>query len=176
MVDGDLRKSQFTGNFEITEEVKGMAHLLSGQASLEEVICNTDQEGMDVIFSGPVPPNPTELLGDKGFKNMITKCRKMYDYVFIDSPPLGSVIDSAIIAEACDGSIIIIEAEVISYRFVLEIKEQLEKSNCPILGTILNKVDVRGQKYYSRYYGRKYGYGKYYKYGNYGKEEREKHK
>lgn len=176
LVDGDLRKSQFTGNFEITEEVKGMAHLLSGQASLEEVICNTDQEGMDVIFSGPVPPNPTELLGDKGFKNMITKCRKMYDYVFIDSPPLGSVIDSAIIAEACDGSIIIIEAEVISYRFVLEIKEQLEKSNCPILGTILNKVDVRGQKYYSRYYGRKYGYGKYYKYGNYGKEEREKHK
>lgn len=174
LIDGDLRKSLFTGNFEITDEVKGLAHFLSGQASLEEVICNTDQDRLDVIFSGPVPPNPTELLGDKVFKSMIKECRELYDYVFIDSPPLGSVIDSAIIAESCDGSIIIIEAEVISYRFVQEIKEQLEKSNCPILGTILNKVDVRGQKYYSRYYGRKYGYGKYYKYGHYGKEESER--
>ena len=172
LADCDLRKSLFTGNFEITEEVKGLAHHLTGQASFEEIVCSTDQEGLDVIFSGRVPPNPTELLGDKVFKEMIRSCRESYDYVFIDSPPLGSVIDSAIIAESCDGSIIVIEAEVISYRFVIEIKEQLEKSNCPILGTIINKMDMRSQKYYSRYYGRKYGYGKYYRYGSYGKKER----
>ena len=57
----------------------------------------------------------------------------------IDTPPLGSVIDSAIIAEECDGAMIVIESGVISYRFAQEVKQQLEKSNCPILGVVLNK-------------------------------------
>lgn len=170
LVDGDLRKSLLLGNFVVTGETKGLTHYLSGQAELKDIIRSTNLEKLDVIFAGPVPPNPTELLGDDLFREMAKSCREMYDYVFIDSPPLGSVIDSAIIANACDGSIIVIESEVISYRFVLEIKEQLEKSNCPILGTIINKVDIREQKYYSRYYGRKYG--KYYTYGNYGKKEK----
>ncbi len=171
LVDADLRKSVLMGEFGISQEVKGLTHYLSGQACLKEVITYTDRDKLDVIFAGPVPPNPTELLGERQFKEMLKYGREQYDYVLIDSPPLGSVIDSAIIAENCDGSIIVIEAEVISYRFVQEIKEQLEKSNCPILGTILNKVDMRDQKYYSRYYGRKYKkyYGKYYGYGEYGK-------
>ena len=67
---------------------------------------------------------------------------------------------------------IIVENEVISHRFLQEIKTQLEKSGRPILGVILNKVDIREQRYYSRYYGKKYGkyYGKYYGYGKYGNQ------
>lgn len=178
LVDADLRKSIMMGSFEIEGEVKGLTHYLSGQAPVQEVIQKTDRKNLDMIFAGPIPPNPAELLGDKPFREMVKKCREEYDYVIIDSPPLGGVIDSAVIARECDGAVIVIEAEVISYRFVQEIKEQLEKSGCPILGTILNKVDVRQQKYYGRYYGRKYGryygygkyYGKYYGYGSYGKK------
>jgi len=172
IVDGDLRKSVLMGKFELEEEVKGFTHFLSGQAGLHEVIQSTDKQNLDIIFAGPIPPNPAELLADRLFKQMVKECRDIYDYVIIDSPPLGSVIDGAVIAGECDGAVIVIEAEVISYRFVQEIKEQLEKSGCPILGTILNKVDIRQQKYYGRYYGRKYGryYGKYYGYGHYGKK------
>lgn len=172
VVDGDLRKSVMTGHFSISGQINGLAHYLSGQTALEDVICETDVNNLNIIFAGPIPPNPAELLGDKQFKEMLKYAREQYDYVLIDSPPLGSVIDSAIIAEECDGAVIVIEAEVISYRFVQEIKAQLEKSNCPILGTILNKVDIREQKYYNRYYSRKYGRysGKYYGYGRYGKK------
>lgn len=172
IVDGDLRKSVLMGKFELEEEVKGFTHFLSGQAELHEVIQRTDKQNLDIIFAGTIPPNPAELLADRPFKQMVKECRDIYDYVIIDSPPLGSVIDGAVIAGECDGAVIVIEAEVISYRFVQEIKEQLEKSGCPILGTILNKVDMRQQKYYGRYYGRKYGryYGKYYGYGHYDKK------
>lgn len=166
LIDGDLRKSVMTGNFSIPGEVKGLTHFLSGQTYLKDVICETDVKNLDIIFAGPVAPNPAELLGERQFAEMLKYGRAQYDYVLIDSPPLGSVIDSAIIAKGCDGAIIVIEAEVISYRFVQEIKAQLEKSNCPILGTILNKTDIREQKYYSRYYNRKYG--RYYGYGRYG--------
>ena len=62
--------------------------------------------------------------------------------MIIDTPPLGSVIDSAVIADECDGSIIVLESGVISYRFAQDVKGQLEKCNCPILGVILNKVDM----------------------------------
>lgn len=172
LIDGDMRKSIMVGYFAIANEVKGLTHYLSGQADLRSVTCTTDMEKLDVIFSGPFPPNPTELLGGEKFKELLQNARENYDYILIDSAPLGSVIDSAVIAGECDGSIIVIEAECISYRFVQEIKLQLEKSGCPMLGAVLNKVDIRGQKYYSRYYGRKYGryYGKYYGYGRYGKK------
>jgi capsular exopolysaccharide synthesis family protein len=168
LIDADMRKSVMTGNFKVEGEVRGLTHFLSGQASLEEVICDTEINTLKMIFAGPIPPNPAELLNAQLFRDLLKQARETYDYVLIDSPPLGSVIDSAIIAKSCDGAVIVIEAEVISYRFVQEIKLQLEKSNCPILGTILNKVDIRDQKYYSRYYSKKYG--KYYGYGKYGKK------
>ncbi|MDO4345514.1 MAG: polysaccharide biosynthesis tyrosine autokinase, partial [Eubacteriales bacterium] len=158
LVDADLRKSVMAGNFTIPQPVKGLTHYLAGQAEKMEVICNTENENFDVILAGPVPPNPAELLGEEQFKSLLEWGREQYDYVLIDSAPLGSVIDSAIIADKCDGAVIVVEAEVISYRFVQEIREQLEKSNCQVLGIILNKVDIREQKYYyNRYYGRKYG-------------------
>lgn len=178
VVDADLRKSVMMGNFAIGEAIRGLTHYLSGQAAMADVICCTNQPGLEIIFAGPVVPNPAELLGDSRFKELLAYGRANYDYVLVDSAPLGSVIDAAIIAEECDGSVIVIEAEVISWRFVQEIKEQLEKSSCPILGTVLNKVDVRSQRYYSHYYGKKYRkyYGSYYGYGEYGNRKKKNHK
>jgi len=171
LIDADLRKSVMTGHFRLEEGTKGLTHFLSGQTYLKDVICQAEKPKLDVIFAGPAAPNPAELLGQTLFKEMLKYARSQYDYILIDSAPLGSVIDSAIIAEECDGAVIVIESEVISYRFVQEVKAQLEKSNCPILGAVLNKVDMRSQKYYGRYYyyGKKYGkyYGKKYGYGKY---------
>ena len=81
----------------------------------------------------------------------------MYDYIIIDAPPLGSVIDSAIIARVCDASVLVISANAISHKFARVVKEQLERSECPILGVVLNKVDMSQNKYYGKYYEKYYG-------------------
>lgn len=176
MIDADLRKSVLVGRHGIVgeKEIKGLSHYLSGQASLDEVICQTDVEGMYTIFAGPITPNPTELLGNKYFERMITEMRDQYDYIIIDAPPLGSVIDAAIITKVCDGAILVIENNVISYRFAQEVKKQLEMTECKILGAILNKVDTSKSGYYGGYNGyyKKGYYGGYEnQYGDYGNDE-----
>lgn len=161
LIDADLRKSVLVGRTKVKESIKGLTHYLSKQAALIEVICATNVKNMHIVYAGPVPPNPAELLGGKYFRELLSSLRKVYDYILVDTPPLGSVIDSAIIAEECDGSIMVIETGVISYRFAQDVKSQLEKSNCPILGVVLNKVDMSKQGYYGKYYGKHYGkYGK----------------
>lgn len=169
LIDADMRKSVLVGRTKVRSSVKGLTHYLSKQAPLIDVICSTNVKNLSIIFAGPVPPNPAELLGSRHFKAMLDSLKKVYDYILIDTPPLGSVIDSAIIAEECDGAMIVIESGVISYRFAQDVKQQLEKSNCPILGVVLNKVDMSRQGYYGKYLG-KY-YGKYGKYGKYGHED-----
>lgn len=158
LLDADLRKSVLLGRCHTTTPVKGLTHFLSKQEVLKDVICTTNVPNFDIIFAGPVPPNPAELLSQKYFGMMLETLRNYYDYILIDSPPLGNVIDSAVIASHCDGSIFIIESGWNSYRFAQDTKAQLEKTGCPILGVVLNKVDVHNQKYYGKY-------GKYGKYG-----------
>lgn len=164
VLDADLRKSVMAARFQIEGEYKGMTHYLSGMCDLEEAINPTNQKNLDIIFAGPYPPNPSELLSGSRFHELLETAKKQYDYILIDCAPLGNVIDSAVVAKECDGSVIVVEAGVISYRFTQEIKMQLEKSGCPVLGVILNKTDIREKKYYNHYYGKKYGkyYGKYY--------------
>ena len=122
-IDADLRKSVLMGRTEVEgEEIKGLSHLLSHQETIENVICATNVPRFHIIYAGTVPPNPAELLGSKYFKRFLSAIRKVYDYVIIDTPPLGSVIDSAVIADECDGSIIVLESGVISYRFAQDVK------------------------------------------------------
>lgn len=158
-VDADLRKSVLVGRHRVTEELKGLSHYLSGQADLNDVICRTQEAGLFVIFAGVVPPNPSELLGQKRFAHLIENAKANYDYVIIDAPPLGSVIDAAVISKVCDASVLVVAAKSVSYKFVRTVKEQLEKTGCPILGVVLNKVDMKQNKYYGKYYGNYYGNG-----------------
>ena len=156
-IDADLRKSVLVGRHRVAQEVKGLSHFLSGQASLNDVICSTQEEGLHIIFAGIVPPNPSELLSQEKFARLIENAKKEYDYIIIDAPPLGSVIDAAVIAKVCDASVLVIAANAISHKFVRTVKEQLEKTGCPILGVVLNKVDMKKNKYYGKDYGKYYG-------------------
>lgn len=158
LIDADLRKSVLLGRIDTNKQkIKGLTHLLTAQATLQDVICSTDVKNCHLIVSGPFPPNPAELLGGTNFKKVITALRAVYDYIIIDTPPLGSVIDTAVVSDYCDGIIMVIKAGVISYRFAQEVKGQLDMANCPILGVVLNQVDMQKQ-----------AYGKYGKYGKYG--------
>ena len=130
---------------------------------------------MDIIFSGPYSPNPAELLEEDLCVKMFEALRSLYDYIIVDTPPMADLIDGAIIARHCDGAVIVIESEAISYRLEQRIKKQLEKSGCRILGAVLNKADISGSAYYGKYRGRYGGkYGKYDKYSKYAEHEKEK--
>ncbi|SCP96278.1 polysaccharide biosynthesis tyrosine autokinase [Anaerobium acetethylicum] len=156
-IDADLRKSVLVGRYKVETSLKGLSHYLSGQESLDSIICTTSAENMQVIFSGQVPPNPAELLGNSRYQSMIAEFREMYDYIIIDTPPLGRVIDAAVIAGQSDGAVLVIESNAISYKFAQKIVEQLEKSNCRILGAVLNKVEHKDKGIYGKYYGKYYG-------------------
>lgn len=173
MVDADLRKSVLLGRYKVKNFDNGLSHYLSGQMDLPDIIAHTDVDGLDVIFSGPFAPNPAELVGSEKMRKMIETLRGAYDYVFIDTPPLGSVIDAALIGRFSDGVIIVIENGAISYRFAQNVKKQLDQGECHIIGTVLNKVPMSKRGYYGHYYGKYYGhyYGSYY--GNYGHESEE---
>lgn len=178
LIDADLRKSVLVGRYKVGEIQGGLTHYLTGQKELSEILYETDIPNMSIIFSGTYSPNPAELLSHTRFWTLMQKLREEYDYVLIDTPPLGSVIDSAIVAKMSDAAILVIEANAISYKFAQHVKQQLEKSNCRILGAILNKVPMEKNGYYSKYYSKYYSryYGKYYGkyYGTYGNEEKKK--
>lgn len=157
LIDADLRKSVMIGRYKINKSIKGLSHLLSGQNTLEDVVCGTNFENLKIIFSGPVPPNPAELLGSRAFGELLKALRSMCDYVVIDTPPLGSVIDSAVISQNCDGVALVISANTDSYKFAQHVKEQLEKTGSRILGVVLNKVDMGERSFYGKYYGKYYG-------------------
>ncbi|MCM1159744.1 MAG: polysaccharide biosynthesis tyrosine autokinase [Roseburia sp.] len=169
LVDADLRKSVLVGRHGMRsqKEIRGLSHYLSGQEKMEEVIYVTNLDNVELIVAGPVVPNPTELLGNRYFEKLLEYGREHYDTVIIDSPPLGSVIDTAVIAPKCDGAILVIESGAISYRFVQEVKKQLEVTGCRILGAVLNKVELDKGAYKGYYKGYYRGYYK----GYYQKDE-----
>ena len=159
-IDADMRKSVLVGKYRVGHVTEGLTNYLSGQEEWDDCLCETEDENLQCVFAGPVPPNPCELVDNEIFTNKIAELREEYDYVIIDTPPIGSVIDGAVIASVCDGAVMVIESGKISYRQIKKTKEQLEKSGVRILGTVLNKVDNMS----SGYYGKKYNdyYGSYY--------------
>lgn len=168
-IDADIRKSVVLARYGVDKEAKGLSHYLSGQTKeLDDIICETNVENLDVIFTGTKSPNPAELLGSSRFSKLIEKLREMYDYIIIDCPPLGAVIDAVLVAKVSDGTIIVIESDNISYKAVQGVKRQLDQGGCKILGAILNKVETGGKGYYGYYKG---GYGYYDNYGDYGDTE-----
>ena len=159
-IDADLRKerddkSGLEGSFEY-----GLTHYLIGQCTSRDCIYSTDVRGLYAVPSGQVPPNPSELLANERMQVLINEMKEVFDYVIIDTAPLGMVVDAAVLAPYCDGVILLIESATVSYRLAQDVAKQLKNTQCPILGVVLNKV-ARGKGSY-------YGYGKYGRYGPYG--------
>lgn len=166
LIDADTRNSVMSGTFKSNERYQGLTSFLSGNAELSDVICDTSIDNLMILPAGQVPPNPTSLIQNDNFKSMIETVRGLYDYVIIDTPPLGLVIDAAILAHHSDASLLVVKAGADKRRTITKLKEQLEQSGSVFLGIILNKYDIHLDKYGS--YGSYGGYGSY---GNYGKSD-----
>lgn len=157
-IDADIRKSVFVSRYRISKEVNGLSQYLSGQKPLEEIIYQTNYKNLDIIFSGPLAPNPSELLGSASFEKLLMVERGEYDYLFIDTPPLGLAIDAAVVSQHCDGGIFVIADRRIRSKAAKKVKSQLEAGHCRWLGAVLNFVDMKKNGYYAAY-GYGYGYG-----------------
>lgn len=161
LIDADLRKSVMVRILQDSKFGKGLAHYLSGQCQLSDIVTKTNVSKLHVIFAGPPVPNPTELFSKELFGKTIAALRDTYDYIIIDTAPIGMVIDAAIVSKVCDASVLVIEAGEIKRKFAQSTVQKLQQLECPLLGVILNKVDRRknGEYYgkqYKKYYGKKY--------------------
>lgn len=172
LIDADIRKSAYKSRYDIKEETQGLSQYLSGQVEqIDQVVCKTNYENLYLILAGPYAPNPTEMLGDEQFGQLLKAARQVFEYVIVDTPPLGTVVDAAVIAQYCDGALMVVESDATSYRACQKVKEQLERSGCKILGAVLNKVSSKGRNaYYSKYSRAYYGNNKYHVYGNHSEE------
>lgn len=156
LVDGDIRKSVLISRYKIErvgKRIAGLSHYLAGMATLQSVLCATNIPGMDIILAGPSVPNPTELLGGERFEELLVELKNEYDVILVDSPPLGSVIDAAIMTPQCDGTILVMYAGETNGRIAREVTKQLEVAGSNILGVVLNAVKV-DKSTYGKYYGR----------------------
>lgn len=159
LIDGDTRNSVISGVFKSREKITGLTEFLSGTADLSYGLCDTNIENLFVVQSGTVSPNPTALLQSKNFNDMIETLRKYFDYIIVDTPPVGIVIDAVIITQKCDASILVTATGEANKRDVQKAKQQLEQTGKLFLGVVLNKLDISVDKY-----------GVYASYGNYGKK------
>lgn len=159
LIDGDTRNSVMSGFFKSREKITGLTEFLSGTADLSHGLCDTNIENLFVVQSGTVSPNPTALLQSKNFNDMIETLRKYFDYIIVDTAPIGIVIDAAIITQKCDASILVTATGEVNKRDVQKAKQQLEQTGKLFLGVVLNKLDISVDKY-----------GVYGFYGNYGKK------
>ena len=176
LVDADLRRSMVNSDYGLKYEDgrsdgKGLSHFLAGMVGMDEVIYQTDIPNAIMVPVGRDVPNPLALLTNHHFAELLDMLASMADYVIVDAPPVGVVIDAAEIAKACDGTLIAVNYNDVSRQELLDVKQQIEQTGCPILGTALNQVD------YDNYMGRKYykSYSKYGKYGYYRKYYKRSH-
>lgn len=153
-IDADLRKSVLAGRYELEGEVTGLSLYLAGQEKMEKIFNDTNIQGLDMILAGCIVPNPAEMLAKEAFEQLVVWAKEQYDYVIIDAPPITSVIDAAIIAPRCDGTVLVIAASSVSKKAAFYVKQQMEKTGTPILGAILNKTEEAVDKYYGKYYGK----------------------
>jgi len=154
LIDADMRKSVMAGRNTTAQVTSGLSEVLTGMCPISECLYPVMNSKMHILFSGQYPPNPVELLNGKYFAALIAECRKVYDYIIIDTPPLGQVIDAAVVAEKCDGMAMVIGSSKVHYRMALDVVEQIQKSGCKMLGVIRNNRKQKNKKYYYRKYYR----------------------
>lgn len=153
-VDADMRKPTVHLTMH-TENTVGLSNVLTNQSAWKDAVRESSvQPNLFFITSGPVPPNPAELLASKQFDSLLAEISTQYDLVLFDAPPLLSVTDSQILANKCDGTILVVLAGKTQKDSARRAKELLETSQAKILGVILNQFKMeKDHYYYYQYYG-----------------------
>jgi len=171
LVDTDLRRPRLHHTFNLRRERGITSLLVSEDLQPADCILNTDIDNLYVIPSGPLPPNPSEILGSEKVNRIFSDLKTEFDYILLDTPPLMTVTDAAVLSsreQAIDSIVIVIKAAQTPREVAIQGLSSLDKVKNKILGAILNSINVEKGSYYYYYYHYDYAYG--YKYG-YGDEK-----
>ena len=151
LVDCDLRRPSVHKKFFLSNTV-GVTEVVLGRKSLESAIQKYNPT-LDILPSGKVPPNPSEMLGSENMQNLINELKEMYDYVILDTPPILAVTDAQVLSTKADGVVFVVKSGATKKDDILQAKSQLEKVKAPIVGAVLNKVEKSDKNQYYYYYG-----------------------
>jgi len=151
LIDADLRKPTVHYTFRL-DNLKGLSNVLVGDVLLEEAIHTTSIDHLDVISSGPIPPNPSELLGSRKMRAILERAKEQYDLVIFDTPPVLAVTDAQIMADFVDGAMLVVRSKVTELDAATKAVEALKPAKARLLGTVLNDREKKGSNYYY-YYG-----------------------
>lgn len=151
LLDGDLRKPTVQHTF-AAKNVFGLSNLITDQITIENAVQNTQIENLSIITSGPIPPNPSELLASNRFKELFLKFESQFDIIIVDSPPVLAVTDAVIMSTLSDGAIIVTNVETNNKHYLIKAKELLSNSEVNLLGIVLNNVNQTYKDNYYYYY------------------------
>lgn len=147
LVDGDLRRPSVARTFGLIESA-GLTTVLIGRASLEEVLQNTGSDGLSVLTSGELPPNPAEMLASPRMQELLAELAQRFEAVVVDSAPLLNVADTTSLAAYADGSVLVVRASATPRRRIEQAVAALRSVGTPVLGTVLSMARLaKGQKY-----------------------------
>ena len=140
LVDVDIRKGTLSGIFSNSSKRMGLTHYLSGHTdNLDDIIGTSEEyDKLDIVFSGPVPPNPAELLLGERFDHFISELRKRYDYIIVDNVPAGMVADASIVNRVADLTIFVVRSGI------------MDRRQLPELEKMYREEQLRNMSYYLR--------------------------
>lgn len=153
LVDSDMRKPTAHYTFNLTNTF-GLTTVLTKQHTLSEVTSNADVENLDILTCGPVPPNPAELMSSRAMEHFLVEAYQSYDMLIFDTPPILAVTDAQVLANQCDGTVLVISSGTTEVESAVRAKELLDTTKGKILGVVLNNRELKDTSYYY-YYGKK---------------------
>lgn len=156
VIDADMRRPRLHHVFGI-ENRAGLSSLLSNDITEDEllsVVTRYKESNIHLLSSGPIPPNPAELLGSEQMRSLVEKANKHFKYVIIDSPPIASFTDGVLISTIVDGVLLVVQGGKTSRQVVKRTRQMLHEIGAKVIGVVLNKIDLRSQEYY--YYHQDY--------------------
>ncbi|MDO4169011.1 MAG: CpsD/CapB family tyrosine-protein kinase [Lachnospiraceae bacterium] len=160
LVDCDMRKGSVATYLKISRNSPGITDVLSEKNSLNDVILHNDDLNIDILPVGALPSNPSEVIGSMEMVSLLQSLSDIYDYIFIDAPPVSVVTDAVILSRFVDGVLLVVRIDETTKKDLNLTKKRLEDVNAHILGAVLNGYNVKN-----------HAYGNYYSYDAYGEED-----
>jgi len=160
IIDSDLRRPRIHKAFNVTRG-KGLTSFIMEEAAAGDVVIDSGVPNLSIIPCGPIPPNPSELLGSSRMDEVIAELESMFDIILFDSPPIVAVTDAVVLSKNVDGVVLIVKSGKTTAEMVTKATRQLSDVKSSILGTVLNDFNIKGEGYryyyYYRYYRREDG-------------------
>lgn len=152
LIDADMRKPTVHYTFR-SDNLTGLSNTLIGETALEQATQTTDVDDLEILTCGPIPPNPSELLGSKRMQDLLQHAKELYDFIIVDTPPTLAVTDAKVLANMVDGSMFVVRSGTTQFEEAEKGIKSIQNQDSKFLGAVLNDVPKDKDNSYYYYYG-----------------------